>query len=576
MPIIQRRDSLASHSFSSSFPSLLQRVYSARGVDNEQQLAYQLRQLQAPSILKGIPQAIQLLAAAIEQQQKIMIVGDFDVDGATSCAVAVLALRALGAGTVDFIVPNRFDFGYGLSPEIVDIAHQQRPDLLITVDNGIASVAGVAHAQALGMKVIITDHHLAPDTLPTAEAIVNPNQPGCEFLSKHLAGVGVIFYVMMALRAHLRQTDWFGRAQIVEPNLAELLDLVALGTVADLVPLDYNNRILVAQGIQRIRNGHVRPGIKALLHVAGKDTANLTSSDFGFIIGPRLNAAGRLDDISIGIQCLLTDSDTLANELSVELDRLNQERRSIEARMQAHALQYLEDLVVDEQHLPWGLCLYDEHWHQGVVGILASRIKERYHRPVIAFARENEQTMKGSARSIPGFHLRDALESIAVKQPDLLRKFGGHAMAAGLSVSLANYSAFQRAFDDAVKAVLSQEHLEEVILTDGALLSNELNIHSAYMLQQAGPWGQQFPEPVFDNEFLVIQQRIVGAKHLKLVVALPESPQQLVDAIFFNVALDQWPNREVQRAHLVYQLSVNHYRGNDTVQLIVRFIEALT
>jgi single-stranded-DNA-specific exonuclease len=578
MPTISRRPNLPSELTDAIHP-LLQRVLSARGVSSDSDVDYRLQQLLPPSTLKGLPEALALLVAAVTQQQRVLIVGDFDADGATSCALSILALRAMGLQQVDFLVPNRFEYGYGLTPEIVEVANDFQPNLIVTVDNGIASVAGVEKAKALGIKVLVTDHHLPPDILPDADAIINPNQRGCEFPSKNLAGVGVIFYLLSVLRSRLRDLQWFTEQKIPEPVMADYLDLVALGTVADVVPLDRNNRILVHQGLARLKAGFARPGILALLQVAGKDYQRVSSSDFGFIIGPRLNAAGRLDDMSIGIQCLLTDNVDVAHALAAELDGLNRERRAIESSMQTEALKYLEHVAVDEASIPAGICLYDESWHQGVVGILASRIKEKFYRPVIAFApadvgNETAQ-IKGSARSIPGLHIRDVLDSIATQHPEILQKFGGHAMAAGLSLRQQDYLRFTQLFDEAVKAQLSEEDFQEVLLSDGALSDDDCQLPTAYAIQDAGPWGQQFPEPIFDGEFYLIQQRIVGEKHLKLVLAFDQQGQKTVDAIAFNVDLKEWPNAQAKKIYLAYQLSVNVFRGQESVQLMVKYIAAV-
>jgi len=573
--IKQRTFSLDDCHFQTPLSPLVQRVLAARGVTSDTDIDYRLQKLTNPNQLKGIASAVVLLSVALQQQQRVLIVGDFDADGATSSALAVLVLRAFGLQYVDFLVPNRFEYGYGLTPEIVEVAAASNPDLIITVDNGIASIEGVAAAKALGIQVIVTDHHLPGRTLPAADAIVNPNQPGCDFPSKQLAGVGVIFYLLSALRGHLRTEHWFEQQKLDEPKMADFLDLVALGTVADVVPLDHHNRILVQQGLQRIRAGHARPGIMALLEVAGKNYQRLVSSDLGFIVGPRLNAAGRLDDISIGIQCLLTDAPDQARALAIELDQLNRERRAIEASMQQEALASLAKLQLDDQQLPWGVCLYDDTWHQGVVGILASRIKEKYHRPVIAFAEVDEHTIKGSARSIAGLHIRDTLDRIATEHPAILSKFGGHAMAAGLSLAKCDYPAFCTAFDLAVKQQLTQDDLAEVRLTDGALAPSELTLAQAHQLRQLGPWGQAFPEPVFDGEFYVVSQRIVGSNHLKMVLSTTPQQQQLIDAIAFNIDAECWPDESVNNVRIVYTLDVNEFRGRESVQLIVNYIEAI-
>lgn len=561
--------------FSSSMPALLQTIYAARGVADDTSLNYQLKHVLPPT-MKGLEEALALLVTAIEQQQRIVIVGDFDADGATSSVLAVLALTAMGAQQVDYLVPNRFDYGYGLTPEIVQVAMGYVPDLIITVDNGISSIEGVAAAQAQGVKVLVTDHHLPGRSIPAADAIVNPNQVGCDFPSKHLAGVGVIFYVMTALRSALRDKGWFSQRSLPEPNMADYLDLVALGTVADVVPLDRNNRLLVEQGLQRIRAGHARPGILALLDIAGRNRHRLVASDLGFAIGPRLNAAGRLDDMALGIRCLLSDSPDAAREMASELDDLNRDRRAIEGSMQQEALRSLQQLSLDETELPWGLCLYDANWHQGVIGILASRIKDRYHRPVIAFADASDgDDIKGSARSIPGLHIRDALDAVATANPGLLSKFGGHAMAAGMSFPRQNFEAFQQAFDTEVRKQLQSSDLQPIILSDGVIAPSEMTMELATALRSGGPWGQHFPEPLFHGEFYIVQQRIVGEKHLKLVLSHDSGGQQLVDAIAFNIDTECWPNPNAKQAVVAYKLDVNEFRGQKNLQLLVDYIEVL-
>src|SRR5690554_1679087 len=547
-------------------PPLLARIYAARGVQSVDELEKGLARLLPAHLLKGMDQAVLLLAHALEQRQRILIVGDFDADGATASCVGVLGLRMLGVAHVDYLVPNRFEYGYGLTPEIVAVALRRQPDLLITVDNGISSVDGVAAAKAARLKMLVTDHHLPGPELPAADAIVNPNQPGCPFPSKAMAGVGVIFYVLLALRARLRETGWFARQGLAEPNLAELLDLVALGSVADVVPLDANNRILVHQGLARIRAGRARPGLRALLEVAGKQAARVTSTDLGFILGPRLNAAGRLDDMSLGIECLLCDDEALARDMAMQLDQLNQDRKAIEQGMQREALAQLRDLPVEE--LPFGLCLFEPEWHQGVIGILASRLKERYHRPTIAFADAGNGELKGSARSIPGFHIRDALDAVAARHPGLITKFGGHAMAAGLSLPAANFGAFAAAFDAEVRRQLSDEDLTGRLLSDGQLSAEEFHLKLARALRHAGPWGQHFPEPLFHGVFEVVQQRLVGERHLKMMVRT-ECGSRSLDAIAFNIDREQWPNPTVRWAELAYKLDVNEFRGQESVQLLV-------
>lgn len=548
-------------------PPLLTRLYAARGVRSAAELDKSLARLLPYQRLKGIEAAVELLLQAIDGRQRILIVGDFDADGATASALGVLGLRMLGAVSVDYLVPNRFEYGYGLTPEIVRVALGRQPELLITVDNGISSVEGVAAAKAAGLRVLVTDHHLPGPELPAADAIVNPNQPGCDFPSKALAGVGVMFYVLLALRARLRELGRF--AGRTEPNLAELLDLVALGSVADVVPLDANNRILVHQGLARIRAGRARPGLRALLEVAGKSHARVTSTDLGFILGPRLNAAGRLDDMSLGIECLLCEDEALARDMAVQLDQLNQDRKAIEQGMQREALAQLKDL--EAEALPFGLCLFDPEWHQGVIGILASRLKERYHRPTIAFADAGDGQLKGSARSVPGFHIRDALDAVAARHPGLISKFGGHAMAAGLSLPQERFGAFAAAFDAEVRRQLSAEDLTGRLLSDGSLSAEEFHLPLAKALRNAGPWGQHFPEPLFHGVFQLVQQRIVGERHLKVVVKSECGSVQL-DGIAFGVDRELWPNPTVRWVELAYKLDVNEFRGQESVQLLITHI----
>ncbi len=550
-------------------PPLLTRLYAARGVQSAAELDKGLARLIPYQQLKGVDAAVDLLVDALEKGQRILYVGDFDADGATASSVGVLALRMLGAAWVDYLVPNRFEYGYGLTPEIVAVALEKRPELLVTVDNGISSIDGVAAAKAAGLRVLVTDHHLPGAELPAADAIVNPNQPGCEFPSKAMAGVGVIFYVMLALRARLRERGWFAARGIAEPNLAELLDLVSLGSVADVVPLDANNRILVHQGLARIRAGRARPGLRALLEVAGRDCRRITSTDLGFILGPRLNAAGRLDDMSLGIELLLCEDDGVARDMAVQLDQLNQDRKAIEQGMQREALAQLKELPVEE--MPFGLCLFDPEWHQGVIGILASRLKERYHRPTIAFADAGDGTLKGSARSVPGFHIRDALDAVAARHSGLISKFGGHAMAAGLSLPQEHFGAFAAAFDAEVRRQLDEDDLTGRLLSDGQLGAEEFHLELARALRQAGPWGQHFPEPLFHGIFQIVQQRVVGERHLKLVLKTECGSLQL-DAIAFNIDREIWPNPTVRWAEVAYKLDVNEFRGNETVQLMVAHI----
>ena len=554
--------------FLGEMPTLLTRLYAARGVQSQAELDKRLARLIPYQQLKGIEAAVDLLVQALDQRQRILIVGDFDADGATASTVGLLGLRLLGAAHVDYLVPNRFEYGYGLTPEIVEVALTREPQLLITVDNGISSVEGVAAAKKAGLKVLVTDHHLPGTELPAADAIVNPNQPGCEFPSKALAGVGVIFYVLIALRARLNSLGRYEHSKA--PNIAELLDLVALGSVADVVPLDANNRILVYQGLERIRAGRARPGLKAILEVAKRDPARITSTDLGFIIGPRLNAAGRLDDMSLGIECLLTDDANAARAMAAQLDDMNQDRKSIEQGMQREALAQLKELPVDS--MPFGLCLFDPDWHQGVIGILASRLKERYFRPTFAFADAGDGLLKGSGRSVPGFHIRDALSVVAAQHPDLIAKYGGHAMAAGLTLPVANFERFSQAFDEEVRRQLREEDLMGRLLSDGSLTVEEFHLELARALRNAGPWGQHFPEPLFHGVFQLVEQRIVGERHLKVVLKT-ECGSVKLDGIAFGIDREVWPNPTIRWVELAYKLDLNEFRGNETVQLMIAHIE---
>jgi len=553
---------------------VLQSIYSHRDIVNAEQINYSLQRMLPLDKLKGLTEAIPILKEAVEKNKKILIVGDFDADGATSTAVCHRALTMMGAQHVAYLVPNRFDFGYGLTPELVEVAKQNMPDILITVDNGISSIAGVKAAIEAGIKVVVTDHHLAGDELPEANAIINPNQPGCEFPSKNLAGVGVIFYVMLALRQALRDANWFNenRPQL---NMANLLDIVALGTVADVVPLDDNNRILVAQGIKRIQAGQCCVGIQALLQVAGRDIKTMVSSDLGFSVGPRLNAAGRLEDMSLGIECLLTDDMSRALHIAQQLDELNKSRREIEQGMQQQAMTTLKPLLenLNEKDLPKGLCIFDAEWHQGVIGILASRIKEKFNRPVIAFASSDNGEIKGSARSIKGLHIRDALDVVDKKHPGIILKFGGHAMAAGLTIKESDFEIFKQAFNQIASEQLSDEALQGVIESDGELNAADINLQFAEELRVAGPWGQHFSEPVFDGEFEVTDWRVVGERHLKMQLATADSIE-LIDAIAFN--MDASLLEECDGfIHAAYRLDVNSFRNKKSVQLMIEYFESI-
>ena len=552
---------------------VLTRVYAARNVTCPKDIDTGLDALLPPSTLTGLESAVTRLEHALQNQQSICVVGDFDADGATSTALMVTVLRATGFKQVNYMVPNRFDYGYGLTPEIVQVAAADKPDLIITVDNGISSIEGVQAASGLGISVIVTDHHLPGADLPAADAIVNPNTMGNNFASKNLAGVGVAFYVMLGLRARLRETGWYRQQDSKEPALADVLDLVALGTVADVVPLDRNNRILVQQGLARIRAGRCRPGIQALIEIAGKNQQRLVAADLGFGLGPRLNAAGRLEDMSIGIECLLADNLSAARKLAQELDNLNRERREIESDMHSKALDSLEKLGLDATSLPLGLCLYQPDWHQGVIGILASRIKNRFHRPVIAFANSNDNELKGSARSITGLHIRDVLDAIASSHPGLLSKFGGHAMAAGLTLEADKLDCFREAFEQQVHQQLDGQTPENILHTDGELKEEDFDLELAELLRYAGPWGQQFPEPLFDGRFRVVSSRLVGAKHLKLTVT-PGEGEQGIDAIAFNQGSFH-PLSEGAEVRLVYRLDSNEFRGLCSLQLVVDYLELL-
>jgi single-stranded-DNA-specific exonuclease len=544
-------------------PPVLARIYAARGIASAAELDHSLRALPPYEGMRGIAQAAERLCRAIAGAERIVIVADYDADGATACAVGVRGLRALGA-TVDFIVPNRFEYGYGLTPEIVGLAALRVPTLIVTVDNGISSIAGVAAAQARGIQVLITDHHLPGAELPAAEVIVNPNVPGSRFASRALAGVGVAFYVMAALR---RELD--ARGSVVMPPVADFLDLVALGTVADLVPLDANNRVLVAQGIRRIRAGRCVPGIRALLNIAERNVPTLTAADLGFAIGPRLNAAGRLDDMSIGIRCLLSDSETEALNLATRLDQLNHERREIEARMQGAALAAVARLRDPDGPVRHGVCLFDAEWHQGVVGLVASRIKDRVRRPVIAFARAGDGQLRGSARSVPGIHIRDVLDGMAARHPDLISRFGGHAMAAGLSLDEAKLDAFAAAFDEEVTRWRDPAIPANRVETDGELSADEIALETAQALRDGGPWGQAFPEPCFDGVFAIKNVRVVGEKHLKMWVTTADRTRAF-DAIAFNFkGADENPSLPDGNVRLVYRLDINEFKGERRLQLLV-------
>jgi len=548
--------------------ALLARLFAQRGIVDQSEIDFSLDNLLPPDSMKGLIDAANVVASTIVKRQKIIIVGDFDADGATSTALMVHCLRACNAD-VDYLVPNRFEYGYGLTPEIVAVAAKMQPALIVTVDNGISSVDGVRAANTLGIETVITDHHLPGDVAPAATAIVNPNQTGCAFPSKALAGVGVSFYLLSGVRKVLREKLWFEQKQLPEPLLADYLDLVALGTIADVVPFDKNNRVLVNEGIRRMRAGKVRPGIRALLAVSGTDLKKLVSRDIAFGVAPRLNAAGRLEDMSIGIECLLSESDAGAVALAEQLDGINKARRSIEDEMKDQAIEIVKAAVASNSESTksnkYGVCLYNASWHQGVVGIIASRIKDRVHRPTIAFAKVSDTEIKGSARSIHGLHIRDALDAIATANPGLIDKFGGHAMAAGLSLPLARFAEFAALFDAEARKGLSKEDLEQRVVSDGEL-EGKLNLATARKIAEAAPWGQGFPEPVFDGEFEIIDQRILGGKHLKLRLL---NGDELIDAIAFNHSR----LIEERMKRMAYRIDVNEYRGLEKVQLIIEAVD---
>lgn len=568
---------------------LLDRLYAARGIQHSEQLDLSLTSLLSPASLNNLDQAVALLITAFKQQQQIVISGDFDADGATSTALAVLGLRSFGFKKVDYLVPNRFEQGYGLSVSVAEDALAKGVELLITVDNGISSFEGISFLKNQGVAVLVTDHHLPAEQLPEADAIINPNLADCNFPSKSLAGVGVTFYLLAALRAGMQKAGLFAQSP---PNLAALLDLVALGTVADVVPLDQNNRILVSQGLQRIKSGFCRCGIKALVEVSQRELASLTAADLGFAIAPRLNAAGRLDNMSIGVELLLTESMEQARALALELDQLNRTRKEIEQGMKAEAIKICQNLAAvspllndkkeETAQLPLGLVLYQADWHQGVLGILAARIKDKYHRPVIAFAQENQENtsetteilLKGSARSINGVHMRDLLERIDTLHPNLILKFGGHAMAAGLSIRETDFERFTTIFNQVTEQFLDQDSLTGVIESDGELSAFELSLDTAELLQQSGPWGQHFPEPVFDGTFKVLQQRLVGGQHLKMLLE-PTNGGTLLDAIWFNIDPCLYPDNSIKTARIAYKLDVNEFRGNRQIQLLVSYLEPI-
>ena len=548
--------------------ALLSRIVASRGVDDDRALSSELRHLHPINSLKGVDQATQRLCQALDLQQRVLIVGDFDADGATATALCKRALVSFGFESVDYIVPNRFEYGYGLTPEIIDVAAPFQPELIITVDNGISSIEGVSYASELGIDVIITDHHLPGKQLPEAVAIVNPNQPDDEFESKNLAGVGVIFYLMLALKQALISRKYFNEKQIPPPKIIRWLDLVALGTVADVVPLDSNNRILVEQGLRRIRAGQCTAGVMALLKVAKKDHKRSCSQDLGFACGPRLNAAGRLDDMSLGIECLLTDSLDAAMDIASELDEMNRTRRELESGMKDDALKQLDAIDLDKKELPPIICLYHQEWHQGIVGIIAARIRERYYRPCIIFAPGTDGEIKGSGRSIPGIHMRDVIDRVATLNSGLVEKFGGHAMAAGLSLKTNDFLAFEEAVTVVVTDQVSASVFKEELLSDGELEAEFFSIGAAEELSQRIPWGQGFPAPAFDDVFEIVERRVLKDIHLKYMLR-KKGQSGVLSAIAFNVEVDKWPVKG-DSAHFLYQLSVNEYNGQRSLQIMIQ------
>ena len=567
-----REFDISNSRFEQGLSPTIQRILLSRGISSDAQLDQRLSTLFPPHELAGINAAVDLLEQALQRQKSVLICGDYDADGATATALVIRVLRAMGLENIDFLVPNRFDFGYGLSPELVAVAAESKPDLILTVDNGISSVAGVAEARKRAIQVLVTDHHLPGSILPDANAIINPNQPDCEFPSKNLAGVGVVFYLLIALRARLRQSNWFEQHQLAEPRLENYLDIVALGTVADLVPLDQLNRVLVSQGLKLLRSGLGNPGIKAILEVSGRDFSQTRSTDLGFAVGPRINAAGRLDDITEGINCLLTDDTLEAHQHALGLHQINLERRQIQDQMQADADQSLETLKLDQTDLPWGYCCFGEHWHQGLVGLVAARIKDSIHRPVIAFARsEDDSELKGSARSIPGLHIRDCLERVHSRHPTLIKKFGGHAMAAGLSIEHSNYGAFCQAFDEAAQELLNEEDLQSVLWTDGELEDTDFSLEFARTLESLLPWGQGIPEPQFQGRFDIIASRCLKEKHLKMQL-VKAGTTKVIDAIWFNVPVE-YLSVSKGRIDVVYRLEINRFRGSENLQLQIIYAE---
>ena len=556
---------------SPDIPLLLQRVYALRGITSMQELDYTTRNLCNYDNLDGTHTAVEIVYSAMQNNKRIMIVGDFDTDGATSTALTVKALKKMGCQHVDYIIPNRFDDGYGLSISVIKRALLKKADLIITVDNGVSAIEAVEFAKQSNLTVIITDHHLCPEQLPAADAIINPNLPNCSFPSKHLAGVGVAFYFMSALRAKLRHENWFKTHNLEEYNIASLLDLVALGTIADVVKLDHNNRILVHQGINRIRSGYCCAGIKALLHIARKDPVSFTSTDLAYYIAPRLNAAGRMDNMSLSVELLLCDDYDIALKQASDLDTLNNDRKLIEQTMYKEALSYIKGLEHQLSSFPNLLVVYHPEWHQGIIGILSARLKDKHYRPVICFASTEDGILKGSGRSIAGIHLRDLLDELDQNHPDLLISFGGHAMAVGLSIHENDLEQFRKHFETLIDKHLNANTLEQIIETDGEIDSQDFNYAMAKQLKESGPWGEGFTEPTFDGDFIVHQQRLFAEKHLKLVLE-PQNGGPIIEGVCFNVNLTQWPDNTIKNVKIVYQLDVDDFRGNQAAKLMIRHI----
>ena len=567
MPTLKTRPTTESNTLS-DLPDWLARILTSRGVQQLSELEFDFKQMPSPEQMLGAVAAAEVLADAIAQQARILIIADYDVDGATSCTLVKQSLELLGAQNVGYLVPDRFKLGYGLSPAVVELALEFKPDWLITVDNGIASVAGVRAAKAAGLGVIVTDHHLPGNDLPEADVIVNPNQPGCTFPTKALAGVGVAFYVMLALRQELRQRDWFNSQSIAEPNLAQMLDLVALGTVADLVPLDHLNRLLVKQGLKRINQGLTRPGIKTILQLARGEIEEVVAQDMGFAVAPRLNAAGRLDDMTLGIECLLSQTAAGALPLAERLNDWNVERRQIQQTMENEASNIAQSQAISDS--TYTISLYSDNWHEGVVGLVASKIKDHYYRPTVVFApAEQAGLIKGSARSIKGIHIRDVLDAVATRAPDVLQKFGGHAMAAGLTIEAQHLNAFSALFETVVQEVAEPETFDNVLWTDGELPAIALNLDTAQLIRHYGPWGQKFPEPLFEGTFRVLDTYVLKQRHLKF--RLQTSAGKVIDAIAFNLS-DDILSRHFEQIHIAYRLNVNHFRGQSKAQLMIEHI----